>query len=174
MVQSRFSALIVMVLMPLASWADGAGVSVDVKLSPAGSFKAETSKVQGFAYKKGNGVAAENVLIDLKSIKTGIGLRDKHTRERLMVEKFPQAKLIKAEGQNGKGTATIEIKGIKQEVTGTYKVQGNMLQASFPVNLTNLEIKDVRYMGVGVKETVVINVNLPLQAGPKRSTASKK
>lgn len=171
--KNQISLLILLLISPLIALADG-GVVVDVKLSPAGSFKAETSKVQGHAYKKGNGVAAENVLIDLKSIKTGIGLRDKHTKERLMVDKFPHAKLIKAEGQGGKGTATIEIKGIKQEVSGTYKIQGNMLQASFPVNLSNLDIKDVRYMGVGVKETVMINVNLPLQDGPKRATASKK
>ncbi|NJL24555.1 MAG: YceI family protein [Calothrix sp. SM1_5_4] len=149
-----------------------AGVSIDVNLSPAGNFKAQTEKVTGSAYRSGDAVIAENVAIDLRALSTGIALRDKHTKERLMVSEFPQAKLIKAEGKDGKGQATIEVKGKRLEVSGTYKIEGNNLKAEFPVQLSELDIKDVRYMGVGVKDKVVVRVDLPLKGAPERSAAS--
>lgn len=143
--------------------AQDASIVIDVKLSPAGSFKAETSKVKGHAQKSGDGVSAENIVVDINSIKTGVDLRDKHLKERLLADKFPVAKLIKAEGKAGKGKATLEVKGIKKEVGGVYKVNGNTLQAQFKMSLADLEIKDVRYMGVGAKDEITITVNVPVK-----------
>ncbi len=143
--------------------AQTANVVIDVKLSPAGSFKAETSKIKGSARKSGEDVFAENIEVDINSIKTGVDLRDKHLKERLLSDKFPVAKLIKAEGKGGKGKATLEIKGIQKEVTGTYKLSGNALQAQFKMSLAELEIKDVRYMGVGAKDEITLTVNVPVK-----------
>ncbi|MBY0386079.1 YceI family protein [bacterium] len=138
-------------------------LEIDVKLSPAGSFKAETKKIKGFAKVSGDGVSAENVLVDLRSLSTGIGLRDKHLKERLDVEKHPVAKLIKAEGKSGKGTATIELKGQKKDVAGTYQVKGKNLQAEFKMKMSDLGINDVRYMGVGAKDEVTVTIVLPVK-----------
>jgi hypothetical protein len=154
------------------AFAGGANVGVDVSLSPAGGFKAETDKVQGFAYKTPTGIAAENVLIDMKTLKTGVSLRDKHTKEHLLVDKFPQAKLVKAIGKGGKGEAIVEIMGKQQKVKGTYTIEGNVLKAQFPIHLPDVNIKGIRYMGIGVKDEVVVNVQLPIQAA--RATASVK
>lgn len=154
------------------AFAGAANVGVDVTLSPAGSFKAETDKVQGFAYKTANGFAAENVVIDMKTLRTGVSLRDKHTKDHLKVAQFPQAKLVKAVGANGKGEAIVEIMGQKKKVKGTYKVEGNKLKAQFPMHLPDLQITGIRYMGVGVKEDVMINIELPIQT--VRATASTK
>lgn len=148
------------------------GVEIAVSLSPAGRFIAKTSDIQGYAVKSGSGYSAQNVVVDLRNLSTGVGLRDKHTKEHLMVSKYPQAKLINVEGKNGKGTATIEVKGIKRTVEGTYTVSGKTLKASFPMALSELDIKGVRYMGVGVKDTVQVNVEIPIMDGAKRTTAS--
>ena len=168
--QHRFLALLFLVA-PILSWAE-AGVAVHVTLSPAGSFIAETERVTGTAYKTADGVAAENVVVDITSLKTGVSLRDKHTKEHLLSEKFPQAKLLKAVGKNGKGEALIEIKGIKRKVAGTYTIAGNMLKASFPIHLPDLEITGIKYMGVGVKDDVTVDINLPL--GPAPAKTAKK
>jgi hypothetical protein len=170
---NRIIPLLLLVLSQFA-FAGPANVGVDVSLSPAGSFRAETDRVQGFAYKTASGIAAENVVIDMRTLKTGVGLRDKHTKEHLMVEKFPQAKLIKAIGKNGQGEAIVEIKGHKQKVKGTYQIVGNTLKAQFPMHLTDVDIKGVRYMGVGVKDDVVINVQLPIQAARTTASVRKK
>jgi len=161
------------ILLGLSQAAFGkSGVSVDVTLTPAGSFKAKTEKVSGYAYRTQTGMAADNVVVDLTSLETGIGLRDKHTKERLLVAKHPKAKLLKVSGQNGKGVAIIEIRGQQKKVMGTYQENGNILQAQFPMQLSELGINDVRYMGIGVKDTVTINVELPIKDEPKRGTAS--
>lgn len=138
-------------------------VAVDVKLSPAGSFKAETSKVTGSAKKTADGVLAENVVVDVQSLKTGIELRDKHLKDYLKGKEYPQIKLIKATGKGGKGKGVMEIMGMKKEVDGTYEVAGSDLKAQFKMKLSELKITGVKYMGIGVKDEVVIKVNLPLK-----------
>lgn len=168
-----FTPIAAVLAFVIGNAAFATGVEIDVTLSPAGSYKATTKKVTGSAYKTADGgVAAENVAIDLRTLTTGIGLRDKHTKEHLLVSKFPEAKLVKATGKDGKGTATLEIKGKKITVSGTYKIEGNALKAQFPVTISEVDIKDVRYMGVGVKDVVTVNLDLPLGEAPKRSTAS--
>jgi polyisoprenoid-binding protein YceI len=169
--QHRFLTFLILVA-PILSFAQGTGVAVHVTLSPAGSFIAETERVTGTAYKTADGVAAENVIVDINSLKTGVSLRDKHTKEHLLAEKFPQARLIKAIGKGGKGEAIVEIKGIKKKVAGTYTIAGNILKASFPLHLSDLDIKGIKYMGVGVKDDVTVDINLPLGPAPAR-TAKK-
>jgi hypothetical protein len=158
----------------LPAFAQEAGVAIAVQLSPAGNFIAKTEKVHGFAYQTGSGFAAQNVLVDLRTITTGIGLRDKHTKEHLMVEKYPEAKLIKAIGKNGSGEALVEIKGQKLKVKGTYSVAGNVLKAKFPIHLPDLKITGIRYMGVGVKDDVIVNVTLPVRSAPASAANTSK
>ena len=148
-------------------------VAIDVTLKPAGSFTAKTSKVKGVAYQSGDTVTAENILVDLRSIDTGIALRDKHTKERMMVDKYPVAKLVKATGKGGKGKATLQIKGTTQEVDGTYKIEGGNLVAQFKMLASKIDITGVKYMGVGVSDEVTVNVTVPVKEGvaPTASTA---
>lgn len=147
------------------------------KIEPGGSFVAKTAKVQGTARKTADGVVAENVVIDATSLATGVSLRDNHLKKRILTDKFPQIKLVKAEGKNGSGKGVVEIMGQKQNVSGTYTVEGKMLNAEFKMKLGDLQIKDVNYMGIGVKDEVVIHVNIPISEGapaPERATASGK
>lgn len=153
-------------------------VSIDVTLSPAGSFTAKTEKVSGQALMKKKGsdelVMAKGVTIDVNSITTGISLRDSHLKKRLEADKFPTAKLLKAQGKNGKGMALIEVKGKKLKVNGTYSIKGDNVIAQFPMKLTDLAITDVRYMGVGVKDTVTVKVEVPVaKPSAMRAPASK-
>lgn len=138
-------------------------VEIGVKLSPAGSFKAITKNVKGKASVRGGNVSASGVLVDLRTLSTGVSLRDKHLKERLQTDKFPVAKLVKAEGEGGKGTATIEIKGMKKNVSGTYSVDGKTLHAEFKMKMSDLGINDTRYMGVGAKDEVTVSVELPVK-----------
>src|SRR5262245_1631040 len=137
MIRGLTPTTFLMAILASGSMAFAANVEIDVTLSPAGSYKAVTKNVSGTAYKTSDGgVAAENVMIDLRTITTGVGLRDKHTKEHLLVSKHPQAKLVKASGKEGKGTATIEVRGKKINVSGTYKIEGKNLKAEFPVNMS--------------------------------------
>lgn len=165
-------AFMMIALFPLSGF--GQNVEVDVGLSPAGSFKAKTKKVDGVAVKNGDSVTANDITVDLTTLSSGIALRDKHLKERLMVSKYPLARLTNGTGKNGKGIATLEIKGKKQKINGTYKITGKKLQAQFKVQLPALGINDVRYMGVGVKDAVTVNVIVPVTESAASKPKKKK
>lgn len=161
------------ILMPLSvflfstfvstlSWS--ASAIVDVSLSPAGSFKGKTAEVKGFATQKGAEVSAKNIVVNLKSLKTGVELRDKHTLKHLDTDKYPEAVLISATGKNGKGTGKIRIRGIEKDITGTYKIEGKELLAEFKLNLPDFKITGINYMGAGVEDEVVLHIAVPLKA----------
>jgi len=137
--------------------------TVDVSLSPAGSFKGKTSDVKGFALQKGNSFEAQDISVNLKSLKTGIELRDEHTQKYLETSKHPEAVLKIGTGSGGKGTGKILIKGIEKQISGTYTVSGNTLTAEFPLSLQDFKITGIRYMGVGVKDKVKVVVSVPIK-----------
>lgn len=137
--------------------------TVDVVLNPMGDFKAKTSDVKGFATVTGDEVSAKDIVVNLKSLKTGVELRDKHTQKHLDTTKFPEAVLISATGKGGKGTGKIKIRGKEQDITGTYKIVGKTLNAEFKLNLPDFDIKDINYMGVGVEDEITLHVSVPVK-----------
>lgn len=144
-------------------WAGAPGAVVDITLNPMGDFKAKTSDVKGFATMKGDEVSAENIVVNLKSLKTGVELRDKHTQKYLETPKFPEAVLVSATGKGGKGKGKIKIRGVEKDIEGTYKVEGKLLKADFKLTLSDFDIKEINYMGVGVEDEVTLHVAVPMK-----------
>lgn len=149
--------------MGLSQAAMAQSVTVDVILNPMGDFKAKTSDVKGFATMKGDEVSAENIVVNLKSLKTGVELRDKHTQKYLETPKFPEAVLVSATGKGGKGKGKIKIRGVEKDIEGTYKVEGKLLKADFKLTLSDFDIKEINYMGVGVEDEVTLHVAVPMK-----------
>ncbi|MFF6464151.1 YceI family protein, partial [Staphylococcus aureus] len=108
-------------------------------------------------------VSAENIVVNLKSLKTGVELRDKHTQKHLETEKFPEAVLLSAKGKGGKGTGKIKIRGVEKDISGVYKVEGKTLKAKFKLKLSDFGIEDINYMGVGVEDEVTLAVTVPVK-----------
>ncbi len=147
----------------IGSMAAASEAVVDVTLNPMGSFKAKTGEVKGEAVVFGDTVKAENVIVTLRNIKTGIALRDKHATEKYLdVAKFPDATLLQATGKGGKGRGRLKIRGIENEVSGTYKIKGKELHAEFQVKLSAFGITGIKYMGVGVSDEIRIHIVLPI------------
>ncbi|PWU17987.1 MAG: YceI family protein [Bdellovibrio sp.] len=143
-----------------------AGVVVDVSLNPsAGDFKAKTDEVSGTATVDGDTVSAEKIIVKLANIKTGMPMRDTHTKKYLETSKYPEAILLKATGKGGKGTGRIKIRGIEKDIAGTYKIDGDMMLAEFPLKLSEFGISGIKYMGVGVEDDIKLHVNIPVKKG---------
>lgn len=151
-------------------WAQEASVSV--KLKPAGSFVGKSSEVKGSAVQKGEEVEANNIVVTLTNITTGIKLRDEHTRKHLEVEKFPEAVLVSAKGKGGKGEGVIRIRGIEKPISGTYKIEGGKLVAEFSVKFSEFGITGIKYMGIGVDDNGRINVTVPVAAAAAAPAAA--
>lgn len=134
---------------------------VDITLRPAGSFKVKSTEVKGHVVAKGDGVEAKNIVVGLTNVKTGIGLRDEHTRKYLDVQKFPTATLVSATGKAGKGEGVIKIRGIEKKIEGTYKMEASKLVGAFPIKLSDFGITGIKYMGVGVQDEATVHVSIP-------------
>lgn len=141
-----------------------AKVVVDVKITPAGSFKAETKDVSGVAVVKGDEILADKISVNLKNLDSGISLRDNHMKNKyLEVAKFPEAILTMGKGKNGHGTGTIKIKGIEKPVKGDYKINGSMVEATFDLKISDFGITGVKYMGAGVGDTIKLTATVPVK-----------
>lgn len=155
--------LLAILTISLSALAAGKGIDVTINLSPAGSFHVETKKVKGKVVKEGSTYRAKKLYVKIKDLKTGIELRDKHLKKRLLPKKYPKIIVTKLLAKNGSGKATIEIKGIKKRIKFAYKVSKKLFNADFKINLNDFKVKDLKYMGVGAKNMVAIKASIPVK-----------
>ena len=152
-------------------------VAVLCPLTVGGDFQAKTTAIAGEVTPSDGGTIKGALLVELMKLETGISLRDRHLRNNyLEVQKgagFSIAKLenIKVERLAGKTTfkGTLQLHGQQREVSGTADVQpvgkGYKLVASFPVRVSEFQIPEPSYLGVGVKDEVTVNVTLTAAPG---------
>ena len=138
------------------------GISIAVELSPAGSFEIK-GKVKGSVKKSGPGYLAKKLSFKVKRLKTGIDLRDKHTKEKLKYKKYSSIVVTDAKGSGGKGTGIINVRGKKQKFNFSYKEVGKYVQAKFNLSLKSFGFKGISYMGVGVKDKVTVTATVPVK-----------
>jgi hypothetical protein len=138
------------------------GISISVELSPAGSFEIK-GKVKGKVKKSGAGFSAKKLSFKVKRLKTGMDLRDKHTKEKLEYKKYADVVVTDAKGSGGKGTGTINVRGKKQKFNFSYKEVGKYVQAKFKLSLKSFGFSGINYMGVGVKDKVTVTATIPVE-----------
>ena len=156
------------------TWQVGQGeVRVTCSMTIGGSFDVTTTALNGSVASASGGSQAldGNLVVDLRTLDTGIGLRNRHLRENyLEVDKAPGFEVAtlseihldgldpnKPEGK-GSFTGLLRLHGMSNTVTGPVDVRpagaGHRVKASFPVDLPAYAIPKPRYLGVGVKDTV--------------------
>ncbi|MFT6070461.1 MAG: hypothetical protein ACJAT2_000739 [Bacteriovoracaceae bacterium] len=142
-------------------------VEIDVQLSPAGSFLASSTKIKGkIEVMKDGSIKAENIRIPVKSLVTGMDLRDRHLREKLGIKNDIKSTLllVTAKGKDGSGKAIFKVLGKTQEALFKYSLVSKKYgTASFKLDLAKFGIKGINYMGVGVKESVDVSITMPLK-----------
>jgi polyisoprenoid-binding protein YceI len=171
-------ALVGATLVTANTWRVGQGdVRVICPMTIGGSFDAKTTALSGSvtASESGSRAFDGSLAVDLRTLDTGIGLRNEHLREKyLEVGKgsgFDTATLseidlngLDADTPAGKGSFTglLTLHGVRKTVTGAVDVRqagdGLRVKASFPVNLSDYSIPKPRYLGVGVKDIVQVEV----------------
>lgn len=162
--KNNLAVLAILATFALAFNAGAQSVEVNLKISPAGSFVAKTTKVTGKAKQAGGKVTASGIQVDLSSLDTGIKLRDDHMKNKyLEIEKFPKAELSLGEGEGGKGKGKLKVHGVEKEINGTYEVKGKTVEATFEISLSEYNISGIRYMGAGVKDKAQVKAIIPLE-----------
>jgi len=148
--------------------------------APIEDFDGTTNKIDGYAIWEGNEPLQKSEIyleVDLASIDTGIGLRNRHMREHyLETDKYPRAeysgKLTKAEKQSDtvykvatEGKMTIHGVENPFAAEGTVTVDGMLfrVQVSFPIKLSDYKIKIPKIMFYKIDETMDLQLNFYLR-----------
>jgi hypothetical protein len=146
---------------------DSAELKLKFELSPAGSFEAVTSSVQGRVVGAKGQFKATDVVVQMGTLKTGIALRDKHLKERLKTAQYPTAKLSQITGADGEGSGLLEYGKFKKKIEFKYKIDEakKLATAEFELEIPDFGIEgDIMYMGVGVESEVEGVITLPVSA----------
>lgn len=125
-------------------------------------------------------VSAE-FIVPLDTVVTGVGLRDKHMKEKyLEIEKFPEATLKiaelkmeknflkdKASQKNVPFKGKLKIHGFESDIEGTADIDSDeksiSIQAKTKTNITSHKIDLPSYLGVKVADEVEIKVDFKIK-----------
>lgn len=135
-------------------------ITLNVSLSPAGSFQAVSKKMKGKLIKQNNLITSDKIVVMIESFKTGIDLRDEHFWKHLQSTKYPKATLTDLKAQKGVGTANLEVNDVKKQITITYVEKDNEVHAEFNVKASDFSLQKAEYLGVGVSDEVRVNAIL--------------
>jgi polyisoprenoid-binding protein YceI len=148
-------------------------VTVMCPLTVGGSFEAKTRNLSGdVAHAAEQGTMRGALKVELQTLETGIGVRDRHMKNNyLEVEKGPAFATatiedIRIEKMEGKTvfSGMLSLHGQKKKVTGAAELQQKdgkiRVQAQFPVKVSEFEIPAPTYLGVGVRDEIQIKVSL--------------
>jgi polyisoprenoid-binding protein YceI len=160
-----------------AAWrAAQSDIRVTCPMTIGGSFDARTTALSGtLTVSTSRSAAFDGTLaVDLRTLETGIALRNAHLRETyLEVDKpgYDEAILseidlkgLTPDAPQGKGsfTGSMTLHGVKKPVAGPVVLRqaggGLEVRASFPITLSDYNIAEPRYLGVGVKSVVQVQV----------------
>jgi polyisoprenoid-binding protein YceI len=113
-----------------------------------------------------------NLILNVKSLKTGINMRDEHMKEKyLEVEKYPTATLkvqgvpVIASGKDLKKTISLPLSlhGVEQNVDVSLDMKNTSGiysgSAEFTIKLSDFSIKIPTYLGIKVADKVEVKVN---------------
>ena len=135
------------------------GVKIFVPLT-VGSFEITSNRIKGGQIKKnGDFLEVSDIYVPTKKLTSGIDLRDEHIHDRIKNENV----VVKnAKGKDGAGKGNIIIRDVEKEFNFTYKVlDDSYLKAIFELNLTEFNIPNLSYAGIGVEDVIKLEVTLP-------------
>jgi polyisoprenoid-binding protein YceI len=162
-----------------------ASIAVQCPLTVGGSFDAKSDVLTGNLMLDANerGVVAGELAVDLRTLQTGIALRDNHMREKYLEvhrgDSFAAATLgrIRLDGIDpvnlvGKTTfrGVLTLHGQARDVAGTADIRRSdrslRVHADFPLKVSDFEIASPTYLGVGVRNEVTVAVNFKVARKP--------
>ncbi len=161
-----------------------AGVTVICPLTVGGSFEARTSALTGdLILADASGRVDGAIQVDLAKLETGIGLRDEHMKDKYLEirrsETFATARIEdirieRAEEGSVPFQGKLTVHGEQHEISGTADLQRQQrdgalrVRTRFPISIAAFGIQPPRYLGVGVRDQVQVQVQFTAVAATGR------
>lgn len=96
---------------------------------------------------------------DLTKLKTGISLRDKHTKEKyLEVSKYPTATLALKDVAPGPFMGELTLHGVTGKVEGSFELKDDKAVFKFSVDTSKFKIETPSFMEISVGKLVDVEV----------------
>jgi polyisoprenoid-binding protein YceI len=156
----KFIVVLAVALMSFIALAE-TQVTLYITLTPAGSFNAVNKKVKGNLIKKDGAFTTDKLSLNIENFKTGIDLRDEHLWKHLQASKQPKATLTDLKATAGKGTANLEVAGVKKPINLVYAEKGTEVVAKFQVKASDFALPAAQYLGVGVDDLIKVEAIIP-------------
>ena len=147
--------------------------------APVEDFEGVTNNIDGYLKHQGDAVTEKSELyfeVDLRTLDTGIGLRNRHMREDyLHTDKYPFAKysgrITGVSEAGGKTTVSVkgsmDIHGVKKNLditaTLTKTATGMQAKSSFEVKLTDHKIEVPKFMFLKINEIMQLQLDFQLK-----------
>ena len=152
----------------------GGEVTVLCPLTVGGSFEAKTKTLSGEIAPAPDqpGAIRGTLKVDLQTLETGIGMRDRHMRDNyLQVEKGPTFSTatfddIRVEKLEGKTvfSGILTLHGQRKKISGAAELQQHggriRVQEQFALKVSDFEIPAPTYLGIGLRDEIQIKVTL--------------
>lgn len=140
------------------------GITINVPLSPAGSFQIESKKIKGKIQKKGSSYSVKKLYVKVKDLSSGMDLRDEHmkNKDRLDQKGHPKIEVTDVVAKGGKGKAKIKIKGVTKPINFKYSANDKIFTAKFKIRVKDFPLKKLKYLGVGVKGILDVTARVPI------------
>jgi hypothetical protein len=141
--------------------------TIELELNTGNSFEATTTEVSGHVERGPDGTlrATDRVAVNMKALKTGMSLRDKHLGEKLDTEKNPIAVATNIRSvSDDEGEAVLTYRGLKKNVKFGYEIKGDSVEVEFPMTLSELKLEEISFMGVSVEDKAKVKLVLPVVA----------
>ncbi|MDA9189630.1 hypothetical protein N9O57_01480 [bacterium] len=130
------------------------------------SFEAETEDFQSFEIQK----LPFDISLVVSQLKSGIGLRDTHTYQKIFKDKSGnskiRAKVIESDCTAEKSTCTVlssfNVAGSIIQKKLEFKKESNLLKSGTNFSLSKFGIKAPSYMGVTVEDLVRVEISIKL------------
>ncbi len=149
-----------LLLIPIQSFAEGS-IQIAVKLTPAGSFVAKSERLKGDLVRNQGEFSSQKLSVSIDSFKTGMSLRDEHFCKHLGCETQPKAVLSAVKASSGKGTGSLELNGVKRDISFNYEDKDSVIVAKFELNSADFKMPHAKYLGVEVSDIVLVEVRIP-------------
>ncbi len=180
-----FTFLLLLTAMPLTAQVEyhvdreSANMVKFISDAPVEDFEGVTKNIDGYLSHTSDGITDGSKLyfeVDLRTVDTGIGLRNRHMREDyLHTDKYPFAKftgrIVEAEPSGGKIKVTLrghmDIHGVKKamKISGTVSEKAGALHiaTTFDVKLTDHKIEVPSFMFLKIDETMKLVLDFHLK-----------